>query len=191
MEIKRHNYLDGVMPTGVNTQTTEDPSPALCIYMLNGGAVSWSSKVQATVAKSSSESEYMGLSDAVAEAMHLKQYMKDFGHGGRTICIHEDNQGCIAMAENASTTARSKHIDIKYHFSRERIEAGDVELIYCKTEDMLADAFTKALPGPSYKKFRDVVMGVTPYTPNVETRRPGGAHMGTAPTRAHSVFNYL
>ena len=71
------------------------------------------------------------------------------------------------MAENTSTTARSKHIDIRYHYSRERVEAGDVEMIYCKTQDMLADSFTKALPGPAYRKFRNIIMGITPYDPDL------------------------
>ena len=78
--------------------------------------------------------------------MWLRQLMKDL-HMDCTapITIHEDNQGTIAMSRNPVLHKRTKHIDIKYHFVREKTQDGAVELKYCPTNDMVADIFTKPL----------------------------------------------
>ena len=66
--------------------------------------------------------------------------------------IHKDNQSAIPFARNPIQHARSKHIDIQYHFIREKIEAGEIELVYTPTELMTADALTKALAKPRFEK---------------------------------------
>ena len=111
------------------------------LFMLdNGGAVSWSSKLQPTVALSSAEAEYMAVCAAVQEAIHLRQLISDLGYmQDQPTVIFEDNQGCIAMSANPVFHKRTKHIDIRYHFIRERITSGDVELRYVATEYQLAD----------------------------------------------------
>jgi hypothetical protein len=73
--------------------------------------------------------------------------------------IAEDNQGAIALANNAVWHKRTKHIATKYHFVRDRVATGEVRLDYIKTDDQPADMLTKALPAPSLKKFREFVMG--------------------------------
>ena len=106
------------------------------------------SKLEPTVAISSTESEYMALLQAVKESIWIQRFLKELRrysaikHGDR---IMEDNQGAIALAHNPKYHARTKHIDVQYHFVRECVEMSKVKLIYCSTEEMVADAFTKPL----------------------------------------------
>ena len=64
----------------------------------------------------------------------------------------EDNQGAIALAHNPEYHARTKHIDVQYHFVRECVEMGKVKLVYCPTEEMVADALTKPLGRDRHEK---------------------------------------
>ena len=68
--------------------------------------------------------------------------------------LHSDNQGAIALARTGAYHARTKHIDVRYHFIRETVAQGDITLRYCPTEDMVADIFTKALPHRQFEKLR-------------------------------------
>jgi len=120
------------------------------IFLAGQSPVSWSSKEQATVALSSTEAEYMALTPATKEAIWLyfllseildRQYQKL-----PSITILADNQGCIALAHNPEYHACTKHIDIQYHFIREKVEGGEVSLEYTPTGVMVADCLTKALP---------------------------------------------
>ena len=131
------------------------------VFMLNGGAVSWRSQKQQSVALSTAEAEYMALAATTQEAMFLRQLMMDMQqHQHAGTVIYEDNQSCIALTKNTMTTGRSKHIDIKYHFCRERQESGDIDVQYCSTEDMLADVLTKPVAAPRHKKLCALMMGI-------------------------------
>ena len=124
-------------------------------FGLNGAAISWNSKKPATVALSSTEAEYMALTQAVKESLWLQAILLDLGalkHLKEIRNISIDNQGAIALARNPEFHARTKHIDIQYHFIREHIENGQIELTYCHTSEMTADIFTKALPQPAFTK---------------------------------------
>jgi len=124
-------------------------------FVLNGAAISWNSKKQSTVALSSTEAEYMALTQAVKESIWLQGLLEDLGarrHLEEMRNINVDNQGAMALARNAEFHARTKHIDIQYHFVREHIESRSIMLTYCPTTDMTADIFTKALPHPTFIK---------------------------------------
>ena len=98
------------------------------------GPISWQSKRQPTVALSSTEAEYMALTQAAKEALWLQGLLSEFGiKKTRPTTILEDNQGCIALAKNPTSHARTKHIDIRHHFIRETLEAGQIKLDYCPT----------------------------------------------------------
>ena len=130
------------------------------VFMINGGAVSWGSKLQPTVALSSSEAEYMAASAAVQEALHVRSLLSSLGmEQSAATKIYEDNQGCIAMSENAMGQRRTKHIDIRYHFIRERVESGEVKLCYVPTEQQLADLLTKPLGRVQVIRLRERMMG--------------------------------
>ena len=124
------------------------------VFMLNGGAVSWSSKRQDTISLSTTEAEYIALTHAAKEAIWFKQFLTEiFGLAGHPISILSDNQSAIALARDDRYHALTKHIDIRYHFIRYVIEEGKILLSYCPTVDMYADIFTKALTSLKSKHF--------------------------------------
>jgi hypothetical protein len=116
------------------------------VFMLGGGAVSWQSKKQPTVALSSVEAEYMAATQAAREALWWQKLLHELGVARHpTTIIHSDSQGSIALSKNPEHHARSKHIDIRHHFIREQVVANHISLQYMSTEDMLADVMTKPL----------------------------------------------
>ena len=125
-------------------------------FLLAGGAISWLSQKQQTVALSTCEAEYMALAVAAQEAIWLRRLLKDLQliDTEEPTEILEDNQGAIAMSKNPVGHKRTKHIDIKHHFIRETIQAGTIVLTYCPTKDMVADTFTKALPRDQFEMLR-------------------------------------
>jgi hypothetical protein len=130
------------------------------VAMVGGCVVSWRSKLEPTVALSTAEAEYMAACAATQEAIHLRQLLADLGFEQKGAAIlWEDNQACKAMAENPVLHKRSKHINIKFHFVRERVEAEEIEVKYIATEKQLADIMTKALPKPRFKMLRGALMG--------------------------------
>ena len=128
------------------------------VFQIGNAAISWRSKKQSCVALSTAESEYMALSSAIQEAIWLRRLIANLLNSKDMLMnptiIHEDNNSAIFMAKNNQYHDRTKHIDIKFHFVREQVAAGTVDLRYCKSKDMLADIFTKGLCGPQFKKLR-------------------------------------
>ena len=127
---------------------------------LAGACVSWNCKRQPTVALSSSEAEYMAASAATQDVVHTREFLKSlhFAQDGPTK-IYEDNQGAIAMSENPVHHKRTKHIDIRHHFIRERVESGDVKLVYVPTDRQIADILTKPLDRVKFEYMRARLMG--------------------------------
>jgi len=125
------------------------------VFMINGGAVSWTSKKQHSVALSSTEAEYMALTQGVKEGLWLRELQGDLGafrHQEEIKKIQCDNQGAIALTRNPEYHARTKHIDIQFHFVRQHVESDAIQLVYCPTHQMTADIFTKPLPRPQFTK---------------------------------------
>lgn len=116
-------------------------------FIMAGAAISWKSKKQGCVARSSSEAEYMALAAAAQEAIWLRNIFR-FAQDGSTVSpttIMVDNQGAIKMARNDSSGTRTKHIDIQYHFVRDSLSKELFAIDYCPTTDMTADILTKPL----------------------------------------------
>jgi hypothetical protein len=104
--------------------------------------------------------EYMALAYCVQEAIHLRRSLKDLGfEQNEATSIMEDNQGCIAMSANPINHQRTKHIDIRYHFTRERIVSGEVDVKYVATGRQIADVLTKPLERIKLEKFRSYMLG--------------------------------
>jgi hypothetical protein len=129
------------------------------LYFLSGGPVTWRSKKQTTVALSSTEAEYIGLSEAAKEAMWLMQLASDLGINFPSIKVFEDNQGSIFLADHPVSHQRTKHIDVRYHFVRHLVVEGNLEIKYLPTEEMVADLMTKALPKDKHEKFSKILRG--------------------------------
>ena len=114
------------------------------VVLMCGAAIVWGSRLQTTVALSTVEAEYMSLAAACQELLHLRQLLNCLGvEFSGPFRMFEDNQGCIALATNAVTTNRTKHIDVKYHFVRQCVQRHQVSVVWCPTADMLADILTK------------------------------------------------
>lgn len=124
-------------------------------FFLCGGVISWSSKRQRTVALSTTEAEYMALTQTTKEAIWLRRLLEELGFAQTTTTIYEDNESSISLARNPVQHARTKHIDIQYHFTREKIESKDIRLEYLPTDRMLADIMTKPLSPVKFKGFVD------------------------------------
>ena len=116
-----------------------------CFSMNRRSAVvSWKSKKQQTVALSSCEAEYMALTAATQEAMFLSMLAKEFGHNNdKPISIFGDNQGSLHLVKNPVINQRSKHIDIKFHFIREKYTNGFINVTHVPSGENLADIMTK------------------------------------------------
>lgn len=131
------------------------------LFNMGSGAISWSSKRQATVALSTCEAEYIGQTQATKEAIWLKkllnQLLRPNDSDPKATVIFGDNQGAIALAKNAQFHARTKHIDIAHHFVREKVNDGTVDIRYVPTDKQLADGLTKALCLDKFVAFRDAL----------------------------------
>jgi hypothetical protein len=123
-------------------------------FLLDGGAVSWSSKKQEIIALSTTEAEYVATTHAAKEALWLRSLIGEiFGKFTGPTTLYGDNQGAIALARDHQYHARTNHIDIRFHFIRWIVAEGKLKLVYCPTEDMIADTLTKALPSTKVKHF--------------------------------------
>ena len=123
-------------------------------FLLHGGAVSWSSRLQSTVAVSTVEAEYMSAAAAVKEALWLHVLLAELGMSVKPMLVQCDNQGALKLLKHPIASQRSKHIDVLYHFAREKVMLGEVEFVYCATEDMVADIFTKPLNKSKFEMCR-------------------------------------
>jgi hypothetical protein len=121
-------------------------------FLLDGGAISWSSKRQEIVTLSTTEAEYVAQTHAAKEAIWVRSLNSEiFGPPPAPITLYLDNQGAIALAQDDQYHARTKHIDIRYHFIRQVVEQSKIKLLYVPSASNIADILTKALPSVQFK----------------------------------------
>lgn len=117
-------------------------------YLIDGGTISWRSRKQELVTLSTAEVEYVAATHAAKEGIWLRRLIGElFGKIDIPTTLYCDNQAALTLATTDNFHARTKHIDICYHFIREAVDSEVFKLIYCPTDDMVADILTKALPG--------------------------------------------
>ena len=121
---------------------------------LADGLISWTSCAQKTIAYSSTETEYMALSNCAHQVTWIRSLLSELNYKLKAIPICGDNQGSIFMTSNPITEPRSKHIDICYHGIRELVTKGKVELYFIDGAENPADLLTKNLPHEKFAKFR-------------------------------------
>ncbi|GJV60372.1 retrovirus-related pol polyprotein from transposon TNT 1-94 [Tanacetum coccineum] len=116
------------------------------LQFLGGKLVSWSSKKQDCTVMSTAEAEYVSLSACCARVIWMRTQLLDYGYNYNRIPMYCDSKSAIAISYNPVQHSKTKHIDIRYHFIKEHVERGTVEIYFVGTAYQLADLFTKALP---------------------------------------------
>uniref|UniRef100_A0A2N9ID50 non-specific serine/threonine protein kinase n=1 Tax=Fagus sylvatica TaxID=28930 RepID=A0A2N9ID50_FAGSY len=120
---------------------------------LRHNPITWVSKKQHTVSRSSTEAEYRSLAAGAAELAWLHQVLCDLGlYLASAPVIWCDNTSALALASNPVFHGRTKHIEVDYHFVREKVVCGDISIQFISTDDQIADIFTKALPSPRFHR---------------------------------------
>ncbi|GAA5905630.1 hypothetical protein JCM5296_000533 [Sporobolomyces johnsonii] len=121
---------------------------------LRSTAISWLSRRQRSVAISSTEAEYMALSEAAREAIWLRSLLVDLGFPPTSpTTIRGDNSGSLLLSSHPTSHSRTKHIAVHYHFTRDQVEEGTLVLKWVPTDEMVADVFTKGLGGVKHTLF--------------------------------------
>nr|GEV36960.1 hypothetical protein [Tanacetum cinerariifolium] len=115
------------------------------LQFLRDRLISWSSKRQKSAEISSTKAEYIALSGCCAQILWMRSQLTDYGLGFNKIPMYYDNKSVIALCCNNVQHSRSKHINIRYHFIKEHVENGVIELYFVNTEYQLTNIFTKAL----------------------------------------------
>ncbi|GJX91173.1 hypothetical protein Tco_0344499 [Tanacetum coccineum] len=139
----------------VDFLSEEEPkkvSEALQPMYLKGKLVCWSAKKQQYVAMSLVEAEYIVAAGCCANILWMKSQLTDYDIIYEKVPIFCDNTSAIAISNNPVLHSRTKHIDIRYHFIRDHILKGDIELHFIPTQYQLADIFTKPLDEPTFKR---------------------------------------
>ena len=122
-----------------------------------GGAVSWSSKKQPTTAASTMEAEYQACGSVAREGLSLIKALdelavlsSDFPLRG-PLTVYCDNKAALTLCQDRKEGQRVKHIDIIHHFARDRVASGELQFVYCRSQDNVSDCLTKALPASSFQ----------------------------------------
>ena len=117
---------------------------------------SWSSKKQDVVAQSTAEAEYVAATAAVNQAIWIRKILADLHmKQNEPTQIYVDNQAAISILNNPIFHGRTKHFKMKLYFLREEQREGEINLLYCRTEDQTADVLTKALSKARFEALRD------------------------------------
>jgi hypothetical protein len=168
-------YLRGTMSHGIRLGGSDyvnkpflsafvDANYAMCpdtrrcvsgyIVLFFGSLVSWLAKKQNLVTLSTTEAEFVALALCIQECLYIRQLAGELLQtSDQPTVVYEDNQSTIKIAENAEHHGRSKHIDVRYMFVRDLVEANQFILKYCPTKQQIADFFTKAHPEPAFRTF--------------------------------------
>ena len=123
------------------------------VFQLGELAIIWSSCRQPIVVKSTQEAEYVALTPAMQDCLWATALLEELGFKQESVEISEDNEACIALANNPQSSKRTRHIQVRYHWIRQHLESKIATLKSCRTADQLADIFTKGLHGPNLKTF--------------------------------------
>jgi hypothetical protein len=125
------------------------------MFFFGSGDVSWSSKKQPIVALLSTKAEYRGVAIVACEVVWLQKLLSNLGQSvDAPIIIYCDNISSILLANNPIYHVKTKHIEVHYHFIREKVLAKEINLIHVNTEDQVVDIFTMALGTDKLKRFK-------------------------------------
>jgi Reverse transcriptase (RNA-dependent DNA polymerase)/Zinc knuckle len=143
------------------------------VMTLGKGTIYATSTRQKLNTKSSTEAELVGVNDVMPQVLWTRYFLEAQGYGVKDSVVYQDNQSAILLEKNgrASSSKRTRHINIRYFFVTDRVASKEVSVQYCPTGDMVADFFTKPLQGSLFKKFRDQIMNVDPTANSMQDHR--------------------
>ena len=144
----------GYMDASFQTDLDDSRSQSGYVFLVNGGAVSWKSSKQETVADSTTEAEYIAASEAAKEGVWIRNFLLDLGvvpGSSNPLDVYCDNNGAIAQAKEPRQHQKNKHVLRRYHLIRQFVESGDIKLCKIHTETNVADPLTKQLPQPRHE----------------------------------------
>lgn len=128
------------------------------VFLMAGGAVSWSSKKQPIVALSTTEAEYIAAVSCATQGIWMTRVLGEFGEEyGDCITIKCDNSSAIQLSKNPVHHGRSKHIEVRFYYLRDLTKEGKVKLMHCGTQDQLADIMTKPLKLETFRKLKGML----------------------------------
>ena len=160
LEYKRNSsaVLSGYTDSDYAGDKLQRKSTSGFVFFLNDAVISWSSQKQPVVAVSSTEAEYVALAAGAREAIWLRKFLQELGYTQpEPTEILVDNQSAIKLAQNPEFHQRSKHIDVRFHFTRSLIEAKEIQVQYVPTEVQLADILTKPLLKNKHENMREMI----------------------------------
>jgi histone deacetylase 1/2 len=139
-------HADAKSQTGVSISLGEGPFFAKC-------------SKQKVVSKSSTEAELIGLSDSMSQVIWSRDFLSSQGYEVPPATVYQDNKSTIVMANKGrSTSDRTRHINIRYFWVKDRIDAGEARLEYLPTDEMVSDILTKPLQGAKFLQLRALLL---------------------------------
>ena len=130
-----------------------------CVISLGMGPIYVKSSTQKLNTKSSTEAELVGLSDCSNQVIWTRNFLIQQGYIMPPAVMYQDNMSTIQLIKNGrSTSEKTRHVDIRFFFMHDRVNSGDVSLVYMNTKDMTADALTKPLQGEPFRVLRDKLL---------------------------------
>ena len=141
---------------------TRRSTSGYCVF-LGPNLISWSAKRQPTVSRSSSEAEYKGVANTVAELCWIRNLMIELHWKiNKTSIVYCDNISSVYLSTNPVKHQRTKHVELDIHFVREKVAIGEVKVLHVPTTLQYADIFTKGLPTSVFNEFRTSLTVRTP-----------------------------
>ena len=127
--------------------------------MLDKGTVFARSVKQKIVTKSSTECEIVGVSDGLSQVIWTRDFLIAQGHSMAPATLYQDNTSTMAMiAKGRATSERTRHVNIRYFFVKDRVDAGEIVIEHMPTRLMIADILTKPLQGELFREMRDALL---------------------------------
>ena len=164
-------FVDADWAGSWNDRSSHDPlsshSRSGFVILYAGCPIIWGSKMQQLIALSTTEAEYIALSTALRDVIHVIHLLEELqGHGFNihhptpkiTCRTFEDNKSCIEIATNHKTRPRTKHLSVRLHHFRSHVVNKTISIEHISTKEQIADMFTKALPRDQFEKLRDRLM---------------------------------
>jgi hypothetical protein len=137
------------------------------------GSIYSTSGAQKIVTRSSTECEVVGVDDVLPQVIWTGYFLEEQGYPPTDTIVYQDNVSAMQLEKNgrASSGKRTRHINIRYFFIKDKVDSGEVKLEWCPTKQMLADFFTKPLQGMLFYRLRDYIMNIDPSSPYHSSHR--------------------